>query len=260
MIGSRLRAALALSPVERRVAVERFFTVHPGGGAGPLGLGRAVADFVEWEISSGRIGDDGDGSAWWRVVNGGMTLDLIDALDALGELDGPGTPGAPGALGATEALDHRDAAGALEPDGGGSVSPWIVYARETAGMPGALGDDGRDGARPEDTARAQSLMWRAHQASLHSALDAADAAALLADERPSEREFARLVVDVVDATAHQGQATDTDALARTTDRYYPQEYPITPDQWRALHARFAPLLSSGQARNSDGPHLLECGP
>lgn len=191
-----MRAALALEPGERKEIVEAFFTAHPGGGDGPLGLGRAVADFVDWEIRSGRIADAGGGSAWWRLVNGGMVLDLRDAA----------------------------AVGADGASADGAVGSWIAYIR------------------CDGTGAAQELMWTAHQASLHAALDVADRAALLADERQPEREFARLVVEVVDRTAAHCRPTDTDELATMTARHYPQQYPIAAQEWAALHARFAPLL------------------
>lgn len=75
---TRLMAATALTPKERKRVVEEFFTAHPGPGVGPLGLGRAVLDFQEWEVTSGRISATG-GSAWWRAVNGMMVLDIADA-------------------------------------------------------------------------------------------------------------------------------------------------------------------------------------
>jgi hypothetical protein len=64
-----------LSVDERREIVEVFFLAHPGPGQRGLGLGRAVADFVEWEASSGRLDEPG-GSPWWRAVNESFVLDL----------------------------------------------------------------------------------------------------------------------------------------------------------------------------------------
>jgi len=66
---------------ERREIVEVFFLSHPGSGRHGLGLGRAVADFVEWEASSGRL-DEARGSPWWRAVNESFVLDLRAALAA----------------------------------------------------------------------------------------------------------------------------------------------------------------------------------
>lgn len=57
----------------------------PGEAGSPLGLGRAIYDFQEWEIHSGRVLDDG-GSPWWSTVNGSLVSDLRDA--AAGS-DGP---------------------------------------------------------------------------------------------------------------------------------------------------------------------------
>ena len=66
---------------ERREIVELFFLSHPGQGRVGLGLGRAMADFVEWQASSGRL-DEASGSAWWRAVNASFVLDLRTALAA----------------------------------------------------------------------------------------------------------------------------------------------------------------------------------
>jgi hypothetical protein len=66
---------------ERREIVEIFFLSHPGPGRRGLGLGRAIADFVEWEASTGRL-DEASGSPWWRAVNESFVLDLRVALAA----------------------------------------------------------------------------------------------------------------------------------------------------------------------------------
>lgn len=241
MIEERLRAALALEPGERREVVSEFFTAHPVGGSGPLGLGRAIADFVDWEIRSGRITEGGGGSPWWRLVNGGMILDLRDAAALLAGNDSfahrePAEDGDPGAD------DNRGADRS-------PVAAWAAYARSAAqhARPDAGDKHPRDAHEDirspgGDAASAQTRLWVAHQASLHAALDAADDAAPLAYECPAEREFAKLVVHVVDATAEHCRPTDTDELARMTARQYPHEYPITPAEWQALHEHFAPLL------------------
>ena len=82
-----LRAAIALTPAERRTIVEGFFALHPGPGEGRFGLGRALLDFQAWEITSGRIADDG-GSDWWRGVNGLMVLDIAAASEGAKEREG----------------------------------------------------------------------------------------------------------------------------------------------------------------------------
>lgn len=66
---------------ERRAIVEVFFLAYPGPGRCGLGLGRAIADFVEWEASSGRL-DEASGSAWWRAVNESFVLGLRTAFGA----------------------------------------------------------------------------------------------------------------------------------------------------------------------------------
>ena len=102
----RLEAAIALSVEERRRAFGRFFSAHPGPGRTGLGLGTALADFLEWEVASGRVAD-GAGSPWWKAVNGLMVLDVADAAAGA---DGPST---------------------------GAVRAWATYAAAVAG-----GDDG----------------------------------------------------------------------------------------------------------------------
>ena len=82
--------AIDLSVAARVAVTSRFFSAHPGDGEAPFGLGRAVLDFVQWELRSGRIADTG-GSGWWRTVNGCMIIDLRAAMVALalGDTDHP---------------------------------------------------------------------------------------------------------------------------------------------------------------------------
>jgi hypothetical protein len=66
-------------PVERRREVlASFFARWPGTDAHALGLGRALWEFQEWEIDSGRLHDH-HGSPWWSAVNGWLVGDLEDA-------------------------------------------------------------------------------------------------------------------------------------------------------------------------------------
>lgn len=62
----------------RREVLDGFFTRWPGNNRHRLGLGRALWDFQEWEIRSGRLCDDG-GSPWWSIVNGFLVADLAAA-------------------------------------------------------------------------------------------------------------------------------------------------------------------------------------
>ncbi len=70
----------------------------------------------------------------------------------------------------------------------------------------------------------QAGFWDAHQRSLHAAVRLLSAE--LEEEPAAEREFADIVVDVVDRTALVGSPTDTADLAGLTERYYPDYYPI----------------------------------
>jgi hypothetical protein len=78
----------------------------------------------------------------------------------------------------------------------------------------------------------QRALWEAHQRSLHAAIQASGV--LLAAEPEAEQLFAAIVIDVVDRTALSGAATDNDALAHLTERYYPRVYPIGPAALPAL--------------------------
>jgi hypothetical protein len=98
-VAPRARAGVLLPASARLGIVRRFFAQNPHGRR-PLGLGRAVVDFVDWERQSGRLADDG-GSRWWRCVNGVMMLDLRAAA---------------------RALEHGPAAR-------GAVAAWVAYAR-----------------------------------------------------------------------------------------------------------------------------------
>ena len=116
-------------------------------------------------------------------------------------------------------LDIADAQGTTRRDSP-SVSAWRAYASGSG---------------------TQSDLWEAHQRSLHSAL--IQCGALLADEPPAEREFAEIVVDIVDRTALSGRPTDSSDLAELTKRYYPWSYPAPP---AAL-----PRLEQLRARTAD---------
>ncbi|MBE0611210.1 MAG: hypothetical protein IH609_17645 [Dehalococcoidia bacterium] len=87
-VAGRLAEAVALTPAARMATVETFFAASPRSSEGPFGLGRAILDFQEWEIASGRITPNGGGSGWWRAVNGMMVLDIAAATQG----EGPGSP------------------------------------------------------------------------------------------------------------------------------------------------------------------------
>lgn len=208
-------AALALTPAERRRSVARFFAATPG----TAGLGRAVADFLEWEIRSGRITDGGGGSPWWRTTNGHLVLDLDDASARLAS----GDSGAPIGRHANE-----------DP-----VGAWVRFA---TCEPAADDPTATDPAGPTP---AQAALWAAHQASLTAAL--ARAEALLDAEPPDERWFARTAVAMVGHAAERAQATDTDLLDRMTRRHYPDRYPATAEDRTALEAVVAAAAQPDQS-------------
>ena len=73
----------------------------------------------------------------------------------------------------------------------------------------------------------QAALWEAHQRSLHAAVRLC--VALLDREPAAEREFAQVVIDIVDRTALAGQPTDNPGLADLTRRFYPWSYPVGSD-------------------------------
>lgn len=77
----RVRDAVERTIEERRAIIEAFFGQGPAA-ARHLGVGRAIADFTEWEIASGRIASHG-GSPWWAATNGLLLADLEHASVAL---------------------------------------------------------------------------------------------------------------------------------------------------------------------------------
>jgi hypothetical protein len=148
---------------------------------------------------------DEGGSRWWRAVNGGLVADLAE-LSVEGPAGNGQARGEPGRR-------HRVA-----------VAAWEAYA--------ASGPDA-----------AQAALWSAHQASLTAAVESA--AALLDEECAPERSFAALVLAVVEDTARQVVATDTDALADVTRRWYPSTYPITAAELDALRRGLLPPRQDG---------------
>jgi hypothetical protein len=191
-IAPRARAALLLPASTRAQIACGFFVRYPHGSA-PLGLGRAVVDFVDWERRSGRLADGG-GSRWWRCINGVMMLDLRAAAHA---------------------IDHGLSAR-------GAVAAWVAYAGGE--IPGA-----------------QVRLWGAHQASL--AVGLAHAAPMLAAEPAAEREFAAIVVAIVERVAAGHAATGTGGLAAFTARHYPAHYPIRDVEVAILRRDLASLLA-----------------
>ena len=74
----------------------------------------------------------------------------------------------------------------------------------------------------------QERLWEAHQRSLHAGLRASRE--LLESEPSAEREFASIVIDVVDRTALASAATNSADLRNLAERYYPAAYPTLDEQ------------------------------
>ena len=125
-------------------------------------------------------------------------------------------------------------------DDDGTPSPAIAAWRRFTASPGS---------------DAQPALWDAHQRSLHAGIRAA--AALLADEPEPERQFAAIVVDVVDRTAIAGTPTDNDGLARMTERFYPAHYPARPADIPALEAMLA--KSAARLTGDTGRMFVDVG-
>ncbi len=88
------REATAVPVAARRAVLRQFFSRWPGQESANVGFGRAVVDFQEWEITSGRI-SDATNSPWWSAMNGQLVLDLRAATTAIEQgQDGFASPSA----------------------------------------------------------------------------------------------------------------------------------------------------------------------
>ncbi len=194
-----LGVALRLSVAERRDVFTTFFAHHPGSARTGPGLGRALVDFLAWEIDSGRVADSG-GSAWWKAVNGMMVLDIA----AAGTKPEPiGRPAWPGVLGGST----------LAGAGHDQRAAWMRYAAA-------------------ETDAQQAELWRAHAASMVRAVDLA--APLLGAESDAERSFVAVVLRVLDGATRRCVATDSPDLGDQVRHRYPDGYPISTDELAAL--------------------------
>lgn len=183
---ARIEAAVGLGAALRSRVIRAFFLRFPGPDR-PPGLGRALIDFVDWLLDSGRL-DDSAGSPWWKALNGCLILDLADAVDA----------------GDADHFDHFDGSG------GDGARAWLAYGGHSA-EPGSAG--------------LQDRLWHAHQVSLHRAIPACWD--LLEAETEYEQAFIETAMEIVDLAALRSQPTDTAALAESTRRLYPGHYPLT---------------------------------
>lgn len=188
--------ALHLRVGERVATFERFFGSSPGHGRRGLGLGTALADFLAWEVDSGRVADRG-GSRWWKAVNGVLVLDVAAAAG------GPQARAPAGPAAMHPAPQPAWRAGAA----------WRAYA--AAPPPGQ-----------------QAALWRAHAASLARAVDLAQP--LLAEEVPAERELVAVVLRILDAATRRQTPTDGPGLGAAVRAHYPATYPARPDDVVAL--------------------------
>jgi RHS repeat-associated protein len=216
----RKAAARGLGTAQRIQILQSFFGAHPGSGEGRgYGYGFGLIEFTQWEIDSGRIGEFGDGSPWWRTVNGMMLLDIQEAHRLIQE-QGP------------------DAVSA-DP----VVNAWIDYARvaDSSAKPGTK----------------QRALWQAHQRSLHRGIRASGD--LLAKETSLERHFVGMVVENVDVSAFINFSSDMSikypgmpmvSMGAYLQMFYPSVYPAVPDQlYTAKQSRIRPIV---EASNPDG--------
>lgn len=104
-LSERIRRARLLTCSQRRDLLAGFFNGAAADETPGLGLGTAIADFLHWEISSGRI-RDGGGSPWWSAINGLLLLDMTAAARREPpEAASPAAIGSPGVVGWAELLD-----------------------------------------------------------------------------------------------------------------------------------------------------------
>lgn len=206
-----LGVALRLGVAERRDVFTTFFARHPGSARTSPGLGRALVDFLAWEIDSGRVTDSG-GSAWWKAVNGMMVLDIAAAAGQPEPIAGPTWPGV---------LGRSALAGA----GHDQRAAWLRYAAAEADAQ-------------------QAALWRAHAVSMARAVDLA--APLLAAEGDAERRFVAIVLRVLEGATRRCVATDSPELGNQVRHRYPAGYPISEEGVAALARASAAAPSEPQ--------------
>ena len=222
----RRKAAGDLTPSVRLGAMWNFFRgVEMGQLGSPIadaqrgqwltgtnvGMGEDIYLFEQWLERSGRLAPRG-GSAWWKVVDGSMLLDMDAAARLLRSK--------PHTARSTDA----------------AVQSWITYARATIGARGVLepAGTGRGAAlvAPSATSRAdrQRMLWTAHQHSIHGAIGASSD--LLAREPARERVFVGNTIKSLDTVALSNWPTDRTLRADLAFGAYlgvafPRSYPAS---------------------------------
>lgn len=137
---------------------------------------------------------------------GRALIDFVEWLAASGRLDD--VAGSPWwkALNGCLILDLADAMDDVDDP----ANTWCRYVRR---QPSA------------DAQELQDRLWHAHQVSLHRAIPACWD--LFTAETEHERAFIEAAMEIVDLAALHSQPTDTDLLAESTRRLYPDHYPLT---------------------------------
>jgi hypothetical protein len=194
-------------PEDRYAMREAFYRRWGKSSEGGVGIGRSELDFLRWEIERGVLrSPSSGGSHWWRKVNGGLLFDARLAeltLDADPSMD-------PGSL----ASRH-----------------WQAFMRSS------------------DPLEWSTLWYRAHNTSIASGYLAAVEEAM--SEPRTERVFINMVLyRVLYAQALvQGEAFGVLGRLLADPRmpsvealldlpgYYPDHYPMTPDELRSLQHR-----------------------
>ncbi len=190
----KIENLIALTPNERLETFYKFFEMFPIYNEGQYGYGLALIQFLQWEISSGRITHElKGGSPWFRAVNGFMVFDLQKTLNL-----------------SNSNFELSDSNNAFEEDKSALDQPpfliWQAYTRS-------------------DLNSGQQMLWKAHQASIHFALKRCNP--LIQKETKPEQEFINTVVELLEINTRAKTPTYSNLLGTQVKKYYPINYPIS---------------------------------
>ncbi len=197
---------IAITVKQRRDSIADFFGRINVGISLSLNYGEAILDFYEWEVDSGRISDD-SGSNWWKVVNGFLTRDLNSGLSLYD-----------GSLTTSQVNSGHKSSSRL----------WVEFLKVF-----------KDEEAHES--KVQSLLWKAHQASIAQGVKFA--AEYLNDECVSEVEFTYLVLGVLETVSTLNYPTNSSKLKKAVRGSYPANYPISEEQLCAVREKLSKRVS-----------------
>ncbi len=206
-----LEKAISLTVEYRLATFKMFFDKFGLDLKVKYGFGLALIEFLQWEIESGRITNDpSTGSAWFKGINGLMTIDLAIAMqyrlgdisvDRACELYGGDPPG--------EGFDHDHTGKEDEKPTALKIKypflGWISFIKS-------------------DYISAQHKLWEAHQQSILRGVKLCNH--LTEGLDANEAEFTEILLELLDFNADKLTPTNSIYLGNQAKSYYPNSYPI----------------------------------